>query len=95
MLFSRAMTVEAVDAIQSVRVQATVQPVAGKSRHHLVGRRPAIVFGNCLVSGVATAEFAADRRGKVERGDGKVVVDGGSALIGLAMDDVSGEIRTI
>lgn len=53
------------------------------------------MLGDCLIGGLAAAELAADCRGKIERGDGKVAVDGGRALVRLAMDDVTGEIRAV
>ena len=53
------------------------------------------MLGDCLIGGLAAAELAADCRGNVERGDGKVAVDGGCVLVGLAMDDVTGEIRAV
>ena len=50
------------------------------------------MFGDRFIGVVAPAELGSYRRGKVERGDGEVVVDARGALVGLPVHDVAGEV---
>lgn len=96
MLFSRgAVVIGAVDAPQGIGVEAVVEVIIGENRHHVLGRRAAVMLGYFLIGTIASAELVANGGSKVECGDGKVIVDTWRTLIGLAVDDVASEVRAV
>ena len=93
--FAGAVVIGAVDAPQGIGVEAVVEVIIGENRHHVLGRRAAVMLGYFLIGTIASAELVANGGSKVECGDGKVIVDTWRTLIGLAVDDAASEVRAV